>query len=327
MEKYETIAKCLQDALNSEPINTTFLINTIKHSDNLDRQFIRESYYKLTNIELIEDLKSLRTIEGKSFECLLIALFRSPTEYDVYEISEAVDGVGTNEDVLSEILGTRDPHRIQEIKKFYSVFFFNKLEDIIKGEIKEEGSSSHYLDFLGKILENKKMANSQNSPNSQMTKDIHFLNNLKDLNKGGQIELFSRLLLKENPEYLKGISESIRDLYFKKNGKNISLDIENPLGNLFISAIKGQTDFIRYYGERFFSALKGAKKDNKRIVRSLMSVYPVNMTALREFIESEYMVSMDNLITENTKGLFRELLIVVANSDNVMKHGIEITTL
>lgn len=325
MEKYDTIAKGLYGALNSTPINTSFLINTIKHSDNLDRQFIRESYYKINDVYLLEDLRCLRAIEGKSFECLMIALFRSPAEFDTYEISDAVDGVGTNDDVLSEIIGTRDTNRIQEIKKFYSVFFFNKLEDVIKGEIKEKDSCKDYLDFLDKILSNRNLTN---SGQAQMNRDINSLNMINNFSRQDQLELFSRILLKENSQYLRDISLQIRDTYFKRNTEITNyLQIKNQLGKLLIYSLKGQADFILFYVERLYNALKGAKKDNKRIVRSLMSVYPVNMTEFRTLFESVYKVSMDNCINENTSGLFRDLLLVVANCDNVMKFGVEITSI
>ena len=222
MEKYDTIAKGIYNALNSTPINTSFLINTVKLSDNLDRQFIRESYYKQNTMELMEDLKCLRTIEGKSFECLLIALFRSPAEYDVYEIQEAVDGAGTNEDVLSEILGTREPLRIKEIKRFYSCFFLDNLENVIEAEIKEKHSSKEYLDFLGKILLNEKLNEKKLTENElaqQRTTNASAFNNLKSLSKEKKFEFLSKILLKSNTEDLKN-NQKVGEQLFSKNFKN-----------------------------------------------------------------------------------------------------------
>jgi hypothetical protein len=317
MDKYSNYALELNKALKSQPINTRFLINLVKLTDNLERQFIREYYFNLTNVDLIEDLKSLRNIEGNSFEYLLIGLFRSPTEYDVYEIFEAVDGVGTNEDTLSEIVGTRsrDPFRIQEIKRFYSVLFSSQLEDVLVAE----ELPMEYISFLKSIL-------FSDYSNFVTVNDIEA--SLKNLNELGRkkmeskLEIFAKILLiKNNSTFLKELNEKYSTRNKRSLNELIEKEFNNPLKSLMIYTLNAQSDFLKFYAERLINALKSEKKDTKRIIRSMISIYPVNMTEFRDVLSLEYKIDLDDFITKNTQGLFRDLLLAVASSDNLDKDG------
>ena len=309
MQKYENFASEIQNALTSEPINTSYLINIIKQTNNFERQLIRENYFKLTNIELIEDLKSQRQIEGKSFECLFIGLFRTPTEYDVYEIFEAVDGIGTIEDILSEILGTRDSHRIQEIKKFYSILFSRDLEEVLN----EEGLPKDYLNFLQKILmKNEKNENSTKSNSDKILSDFDLKNlNSQNLKKEKKMEIFSKILYIENSDNKKNC-EILRK-FIEKEFQN---EKKNPLRNLLIYTLNAQSDFIRFYAERLFNALKAEKKDNKIIMRTMLSIYPRHLTEFQTLLKREFKINLKDLISQNATGLFKDLLLQVADSDN-----------
>lgn len=330
MEKYHQLATQTHKALNSSPIDPQFLINLIKQTDNLERQFIREIYYKLFNIELMEDLKILRQLEGKPFEFLVIGLFRSPTEFDTYEIFEAVDGFGTNEDVLSEIMATRNSERINEIKNFYQVLFFSKLEEAII----EEKLPQNYSNFLNKILNRKvendeKIINLINDENSferkKLEKEFFTLKNLakdaKNNTKEKRFEIYANILLMgNNSDQFINLLKNLYQKNFQKNlSEAISAEFENPLRDLLLYFLKGQGDrnFVEFYAERFFNSFKSEKINNKRIVRSMMSIYPVNMTEFRNYLEVNYKTTMENLISKYCKGLFKDLLIVVGQSDNI----------
>ena len=69
---------------------------------------------------LIQDLiKEIESETSGSFLNTLKALCMGPAEYDAYQCKKAIKGLGTDEDVLIEILCTRSNAQINEIKKTY----------------------------------------------------------------------------------------------------------------------------------------------------------------------------------------------------------------
>lgn len=79
--------------------------------------------------DLIDDLKSEL---GGTLEDCVIALMRTPLEYDAWSLRNAMKGVGTDESTLIEILATRSNAQIAAIKAKYAEMFKRDLEkDII----------------------------------------------------------------------------------------------------------------------------------------------------------------------------------------------------
>lgn len=66
--------------------------------------------------DLIEDLKSEL---GGHFEDVVLALVRPPADYLCKQLHKAMEGMGTNEHTLIEILCSRSNSEVQEIVNAY----------------------------------------------------------------------------------------------------------------------------------------------------------------------------------------------------------------
>lgn len=72
---------------------------------------------------------------GGKFESLVLALMDPPFDYLATQLHEAMDKIGTNEDVLTEILCTRGNAEIHQIKEAYERLYGKSLEDEISSEV------------------------------------------------------------------------------------------------------------------------------------------------------------------------------------------------
>ena len=94
----------LRQAMKGAGTDEATIINIIGNRTNFQLQEIKKYYQTSYGKDLIKQLKS--ELSGK-FEDVIIALFDPPAEYDAKNLYKAMKGVGTNEDVLIEIIGTR----------------------------------------------------------------------------------------------------------------------------------------------------------------------------------------------------------------------------
>lgn len=92
---------------------TFFIIN---YQLLLSAQIIKQTYNSQYGRDLTEDVSSETS---GNFEKLLVALLTPIVDFYVKELNDAMTGVGTDEDVLIEILCTMSNYEIHAIKQAY----------------------------------------------------------------------------------------------------------------------------------------------------------------------------------------------------------------
>ena len=115
----------------SKPRNMESLIQIVTHRSNVQRQEILQSYQDQFQVNL--NYEFINNLSGNLKEAM-IALFSNPIDYDCYLINKAVEGLGTNEDILIEIIASRSNERLNEIKQRYPQLYNKDVVDVIKSE-------------------------------------------------------------------------------------------------------------------------------------------------------------------------------------------------
>lgn len=92
------------------------LIQILCHRSNDQIQQIKQNFKTSFGKDLVEDIKS--ETSGR-FEQALVALLMPRIDYYVQELQRAIDGVGTDEEALIEILCSLNNFEIEAIKAAY----------------------------------------------------------------------------------------------------------------------------------------------------------------------------------------------------------------
>lgn len=112
------------------------LISILANKDPLQIDYIRNAYDRTFRRNLIADIKSETS---GWFETALVELARGPLLNDAHNLFNAVDGAGTNERVLNDILLSRSNADIQAIKGCWANIFRRsshpRLETAIRGDL------------------------------------------------------------------------------------------------------------------------------------------------------------------------------------------------
>ena len=137
IEKY---AEQLHNAIKGFGTDENSLIKVAVEHSLETRLKIKAQYKRSYGQDLLDALKS--ELSG-DFLDLMLGLYTDIYEYDAEECHKAIEGLGTNEDTLIEIIGTRPTWMLKKIKEKYKNKYNTELENDIKGETLQEISKNY----------------------------------------------------------------------------------------------------------------------------------------------------------------------------------------
>ena len=185
---------------------------TVKHS-NAEHVKLREDYQAKYSKDLLKEIESNFK---KDFKEVLLGFYKSPAEYDGDLLYNAMKGIGSDKEVITEVL-CFGHDRLEEIKKKFQEKYGNELIPEVKSE-----TSGDYQKTTLLLLEGKRGTNS--SPNlEECTKIAKELYDAGEGKIGTNEEVFIKYFTSLSPEELLLTCKE----YHKNHKKNILDVIDN----------------------------------------------------------------------------------------------------
>lgn len=110
------------------------IINILAKPDPLQMELLKTTYFQRNNRKLEKDVEAFAT-KSPHYKQGLIALAQGPLMHDVWCLKYAVQGIGTNEKVLNDILLNRSNADMQAIKQVYEKEHKKSLESDVSSDL------------------------------------------------------------------------------------------------------------------------------------------------------------------------------------------------
>jgi annexin A7/11 len=120
------------------------LIHVLSTKDPLQVGVLRQTYNYRFSRHLLNDVQSETS---GWFEEGLCAIIRGPLQQDVHLLYAAIDGPGTKEKVLNDVLLGRSNADMRAIKETYQKTYHRSLESAVKGDLSMK-TERHFLMVL-----------------------------------------------------------------------------------------------------------------------------------------------------------------------------------
>ena len=296
-------AKTLYDLIKSKNKDDNKLIKLVTSRTKEERIKIKEEYNSTMNSDLIKDLQNAYSYH---FRDVLVGLFYSPLDYDCYQIRKAVKGLGTDEDALIEILATRSPETIEQMKTRYKDMFPG--HDMIN-DIKDDTSGSFWI-VLKALLENKRNEN-KNPDFKECEKWAKMLFD-SGPNKSTNVDTFIDILTKKSKEEIALIGK----IYHKMTNSNILVDTQKYFSGdtkkAFIGIIYGILSPSEYFAKLVNDAVKGLGTKDTTLIRIMITRDEVDMPQIKQFYKALFNKDMVEDIKDDTSGNYQKILIELA---------------
>ncbi|KAI9171523.1 annexin [Paramyrothecium foliicola] len=296
-------AKALRSAMKGFGTDEKELIRVLSSKDPLQIEAIRTTFEKNFKRSLIEDIKD--ETRG-DFERALIQLARGPLLNDCHELFEAMDGIGTKEVVLNDVLLSRSNADIQAIKSAYQRTFRRRLEDSLKSDL----SGKVERHFMIVLAANRAEDSAPVIP-QQVEEDTMNIYRATEGKMGTDEVLVSSILSGRNDNQIRAIAHTYQQKFNKNLEDVIKSEFSGHLEAALLFQLRHANDKFMHAAVLFEDAMAGVgTKDKLLIARVVRYHWDRNaMASIKAAYQQRFRRSLASAIKSETSGDYERTLL------------------
>lgn len=188
------------------------LIRSIATRDPFQIAAIRDSFQRQFNRNLEADIKSETS---GWFEKGLVSIVRGPLHSDVFSLRDAVDGPGTKERILNDVLLGRSNADIRAIKGAYQATFHRSMEEDVRNDLSMK-TKRHFEIVMGA----NRAEDAAPVVPQQVDQDVMDLYRAGEAKMGTDEMIFCAILSTRNDNQIRAIAYSYEQK-FRKNLEDV----------------------------------------------------------------------------------------------------------
>jgi len=295
--------EALHEAMKGLGTDEDLITGIITNRSNAQRQEMKTLFAQMWGKDLEKALKSEL---GGHYEDVVLALFKTPVDYDAHELREAIKGAGTRESALIEILCTRTNEEIQNIKEAYTRLFEKDLvEDL-------EGDTSGYFGRLMFSLAQANRSEDEDVDEDLATQDAEALIEAGEASWGTEESRFNVILASRSYDQLLVTFEKYAELSEKSIEEAIQGEMSGDIQDGMLAIVSAVRSKPQYFAEKLYKSMKGAGTDDRTLIRVMVSRSEVDMMVIKEIFENTYEQSLESFIQDDCSGDYKVCLLLLA---------------
>ena len=280
------------------------LIDIAINNTNAQRVKLRDDYKAKFGRDLLDDFKNNFKSE---FLDTVTGVFKTPAEYDADLLYTAMKGIGSDKDVITEVLCFRDQKRINEIK----AKFQEKYGKDLVAEIKSE-TSGDYQKIVLQLLEGGRQENAQ--------ADLQKCSGIADeLYKAGEDKLgtdeatFIKYFTSLSPAELLLVCKEYHKKYKKNMLDVLKSEFDGNEKNLLIRILYSMFSPSEYFAEQIMYAVAGAGTNDAQLIRCIISRYSIDMKKVKKYYKKLYNKELLDAVKADVAGNYGKILEALIN--------------
>ncbi|OWR45385.1 annexin isoform 2 [Danaus plexippus plexippus] len=311
-------AAALRAAMKGLGTDEQAIIDILTTRSNIQRQAISKAFTHEYGRDLIEDLKSEL---GGHFEDVIVALMLPPAEYLCKELNHCMEGMGTDESVLVEILCTRTKPEIAEIVQAYERLYNRPLAEHMCSE-----TSGDFRRLLTLIVTSHAQGARDEETGVDPARAAEAAQQLYEAGEakwGTDEEIFNKILAHESFAQLQLVFEEYKNIAGRTIEQAIKAEVDGELkdalsaiefvsgnhsrllaGDTFSDCMGGSDQLMlecvqcsaSWFAARLRGAMQGLGTDDRTLIRVVVSRSEVDLGRIKEQYERMYDKTLESEI-------------------------------
>ncbi|CAH2294141.1 Annexin A1 [Pelobates cultripes] len=273
----------LEKAINSKEVDVGTIIDIITKRTNEQRQTIKAAYQEKTGKSLDEALK--KALSGPLRD-IILALLKTPAQFDADSLKNAMKGLGTDEETIIEIIVSRSNQEIKQIKKVYQEEYKTDLEKDVIGD-----TSGDFQKILLALLKGERSEDSY--VNEDLAdKDAKALFEAGEKNKKADSVVFINILTIRSIRQLRSVFQRYAKISKHDITKVLDLKLKGDFERCMVAIVKCVTNKPAFFAEKLHLAMKGIGTRNQTLTRVMVSRSEIDIKNIKAEYETLYKKSL-----------------------------------
>ncbi|EFO86561.1 CRE-NEX-2 protein [Caenorhabditis remanei] len=299
-------AEVLRKAMKGLGCNNSKVISVLCQRTNGQRQEISKAFKVMYGKDLIKELKG--ELHG-DFEDLILALMEAPAIYDAKQLYKAMDGLGTKESVLIEIMTSRTNAQIQQVRDAYKMLYKKDLERDLIGE-----TSGHFKRLLVSLCAGGRDESNQTDA-LRANQDARRLYQAGEKRLGTDESTFNAILASQNFNQLRMVFEEYQKVSNHSIEKAIESEFSGDVRDGLLAVIAVVRNRPAYFAKLLHDSMKGLGTRDNDLIRLCVTRAEYDMADIRNMFQSLYRTTLENMIKGDCSGAYKEGLIALVNGN------------
>ncbi|XP_065364914.1 annexin B10-like [Calliphora vicina] len=295
----EADTAALRAAMKGFGTDEQAIIDILTARSNSQRQSIKENFLREYGRDLIEDLKS--ELGGK-FEDVIIALMLTPVEYLCKQLHKAMEGLGTNESALVEILCTKSNEEMAGIVTCYENMYDRPLAEHMCSE-----TSGHFRRLLTLIVTG--VRDPAGTVDAEKAREqAEALYNAGEAKLGTDEEVFNRIMAHGSFAQLRLVFEEYKNVAGQTIEQAIKHEMSGELHEAMMAIVECVQSPPAFFANRLFKAMDGMGTDDTTLIRIIVSRSEIDLGNIKEEFERIYNRTLVSAVKSETSGDYKRAL-------------------
>jgi annexin A7/11 len=296
-------AFALRQAMKGDGTDKDIIVDILTQRNNKQRRLITAAYRAEFDRDLLEDLNEELHF---NFKKLITALMVRPVEFLADEIHDAIEGIGTDEETLIEILCSRDNWGINKIVNAYNEKYGDLAQDLAN-----DTSGKLRLMLIPIVTGNREDTIEYDA--QRANEQAHELFNAGENRWGTDESVFARIFGQENFHHLNIVFREYEGIAGNTIEEAIESELSGDLKDATLTIVKCINNTAKYFAERLRHAMKGIGTKNDILIRIIVTRAELDLGNIKEEYENMYGKSLREAVDDDTRGEYSRALLNLIN--------------
>lgn len=308
IDGFDSNADCetLRAAFKGMGTNEAAVIQVVANRSNSQRQQLKKQFAQMFGKDLIKELKS--ELGGK-FEDVVLAMFKTPAEFDAWVLHDAMSGAGTNEKALIEVMCSRTNAEIEAIKSTYKGLYKSDLAKDLQSD-----TSGHFKRLMFSLVQAARNEGEEEDL-AQAGQDAQDLFDAGAGKWGTDESRFNVIIASRSYEQLQHVMTFYQGITGKTIEQAVDSEMSGDIRSGLLAVVKCARSKPAYFAERLYKSMKGAGTDDKTLIRIMVSRSEIDLADIKVEFHRAYQQTLEEFIADDCSGDYKRMLLAICSGN------------